>query len=111
MAAAHGELEENQGKNSNLVFNAFPENNHKTSVEDGVPGEDSPKDAFSAPLHRKLKSRHLQMIAIGGKLICSQKFILFFFLNSNTMRRYHWTWYSCWFWKCIEQWRTSRSPD
>jgi amino acid permease len=77
--AAHGELEENQGKNPNLVFNAFPENNNKISVEDGVPDEDGPKDAYSAPLHRKLKSRHLQMIAIGGKLICSQKMKLFFF--------------------------------
>lgn len=66
--ATHGAFEENQGKDANLSFNAFPENNNKT-VEDGVLDEDGPKDAYSAPLHRKLKSRHLQMIAIGGKYL------------------------------------------
>lgn len=70
--AAHGALEENQGKNADLSFNTYPENNNKT-VEDGVRDEDGPKDAYSAPLHRKLKSRHLQMIAIGGKLIFRKK--------------------------------------
>ena len=36
------------------------------SISDDSPRHGSIVDAYTAPLHRKLKSRHLQMIAIGG---------------------------------------------
>lgn len=44
------------------------ESDGKQHDHNGPNGE----DPFTAPLHRKLKSRHLQMIAIAGKIdLCS----------------------------------------
>lgn len=56
----------NYGKDG-LTFDMFPTNDG-TDSRNGVEDVERSTDPYTAPLHRKLKARHLQMIAIGGKI-------------------------------------------
>lgn len=59
-------MAENYGKDA-LTFDTFPSNDGADS-RNGVEDVERSTNPYTAPLHRKLKARHLQMIAIGGKV-------------------------------------------
>ena len=72
----------------------------------GKPNDaDDEVEAHGPPLHRKLKSRHLQMIAIGGLSLCSHQ------RSGLTIGRYYWSWAACGLRECFASGWPSRDPD
>lgn len=67
---AYGESETLKPGLYRRIFDSFKEdpNAHVTTAISGSDVENAATNTASSPLHRRLKSRHLQMIAIGGSI-------------------------------------------
>jgi hypothetical protein len=95
------------------LFESFKRDPNRTATPIGVigangrvfDGKGAAKATASSPLARRLKGRHLQMIAIGGSI---GKFLTADF-NIRSNDRRHWSFRRIW--EGSRSWRTRISPD
>jgi len=74
--AKYGETPVPRGSYTNRIIDSFRRDPHVRATPRGVVGADgnvfdleaAAQATADSPLHRKLKGRHLQMIAIGGSI-------------------------------------------
>lgn len=74
--ADYGESEETKGPLMNRIVNSFKRDPNASTTPKGAVGADgkvfdlegATQATANTTLHRKLKGRHLQMIAIGGSI-------------------------------------------
>ena len=118
----YGETERTRGSIPRRVLDSFKRDPNAHATPKGTVGADgkvfnvesAAQATANSPLQRKLKGRHLQMIAIGGSIgMCWRAWL--FELNSTSLskspdgkQRYRSV---CWFWQSPCRWRAGILAD